>query len=68
MFISLSFSFGVTVGFKEHSNTSAGGPLPALGKNTGPSPSFTEVHEKIHISTNSCKFKLKAVVPSNLVC
>lgn len=60
MLISFSFSFLIILCFKECSDTSAGGLLPVLGKNTGPSPSLTEVHEKIHVSTNSCKFKLKA--------
>lgn len=60
MFISFSFSFLIMVCFKECSATSAGGLLPVLGKNTGPSPSLPEVHEKICVSTKSWMFKLKA--------
>lgn len=60
MFISFSFSFLTIECFKECSDTSAERLLPVVGKNAGASPSLTEVHEKICVSTNSCKFKLKA--------
>lgn len=60
MFISFSFSSLIIVCFKECGATSAGGLLPFLGKNTGPSTSLTEVHYKICVSADSCKFKLKA--------